>query len=476
MRLACLALAAAACGIPPAPQQLRDYDRLVVVSDLVGSSPTYSTGFVSLLKQNDDARFPMFAGKDVSAALPKAEVVRFDRAGEGFTELAEPMALCRCAGNACPTDEACVRTDTRAGTALIIQLGANDLFSLFFELYSSAALRADPQPAVDRFRASVKGVLAIAGDRAVFPRAPKLFVTNVPDPSDGVGDLATLVAASFPLAGRDLGVVTPELVKTVLAGINQAIAEETAAAGGTLIDVSAHFLGHGYHATEATSPHYRADDPTKWFRSFVDANRRGAHELRRLTWRALSGEDVSAIPVLPDEPLFGLPAVPARGWANAVAHANVAKSIKLPSFGDAVLPNGNADATKLLGPSDGTGNDAIVAIGVLGHFIVADMGAGEEITDGEGDDLVVLEMGRLSGGVPERYRISLSNDAMGPFTPLAEGAGEQAFDLAGSGVAKARFVRLESLVRLSDIDNGLGSPFAPGPEIDAIGAVYPAGQ
>ncbi len=462
--------------MPPAPKALHEFDRVVVVSDLVGSSPTYSTGFISLLKRNDDTLFPMFAGKDLATAVPKAELVRFDRAGEGFTELAEPGALCSCTGAACTPDEACVRADTRAGTALIIQLGANDLFSLFFELFSSAPLREDPQPAIDRFRADVKGVLALAADRSVFPREPKLFVTNVPDPTDGVSDLATLVSASFPLAGRDLGVVTPELTKKVLAGINLAIAEETAAAGGTLIDVHAHFLGHGYHATEPTSPSYVAADPTKWFRSFVDANRRGAHELRRLVWRSLSGEDVEAVPVLPAEPLFGLPAVPVRGWANAVAQANVAKSIKLPSFGDAALPNGNADPTKLVGPSDGTGSDAIVAIGVIGNFIVADMGEGEEVTDGPGDDLVVLEMGRLSGGVPERYRVLLSNDAAGPFTPIAEGAGEQAFDLAGSGVTKARFVRLESLVRLSDIDNGLGSPFAPGPEIDAVGAVHPAGE
>src|SRR5689334_17459549 len=109
--------------------------------------------------------------------------------------------------------------------------------------------------------------------------------------------------------------------------------------------------------------------------------------------------------------------------------------------------------------------DTAVAIGVLGNFITVDMGEGEDVTDGPGDDLVVLEQGRLSGGVPERYRVSLASSSSGPWTVLAEGAGEQAFDLSGSGVSSARYVKLESLVRLSDIDNGLGSPFAPGPEI-----------
>jgi hypothetical protein len=465
-----------ACGPAVAPSKLSQVERLVVVSDLVGSSPTYSSGFVTLLAKNDDAVFPFFAGKDFAAGAPKASLVRFDRAGEGFSELAAEDAVCRCAGSECPADTACLRSDSQASTAVVIQLGANDLLSIFFELYSSETLRADPQPALDRFRTSVRGVLALTSDRRLFPRPVWPLVANIADPSDGVGDVGTLVSAAFPLPAFDFTVVKPELANRVLADMNQIIAEEAATAEATLIDVHQHFLGHGYHSADTTNPSYVAADATRWFRSLIDPNRRGAHEIRRLVWRALTKEDIAQIPGdLPAELPNGLPAVPATGWANTVVDSKIAASITIPKFGTSPLRNGGADPTRATGAPDDW-NEGAVAIGVLGNYLVLDMGEGEEITDGAGEDLVVLEMGRLSGGVPERYRVLVAATATGPFTPIAEGAGEQAFDLAGTGVSSARYVRIESLVRLADIENGLGSPFFPGPEINAVGAVHPANQ
>lgn len=466
----------AGCGPAVAPASLSQVERVVVMADLVGSSPTYSTGFVSLLAKNDDVVFPFFTGKDLSKAAKRAELVRMDRAGEGFAELAVEDAVCRCRGADCKKDVACLRTDSTAATAVVVQLGANDLLSIFFELYSSASLRTDPQPAIDRFRTSVRTVLSLTADRAVYPTPVWLMVTNIADPSDGVGDVAALVSAAYPLPGVDFTVVKSELASSVLKKMNDIIAEEAKTAGATLLDVHVHFLGHGYHFEDAANPNYVAADKTKWFRSLIDPNRRGAHELRRLVWRALTKEDIGQLPGdLPAELANGLPAVPAQGWANAVADSKVAASISSKKFGTSPLMNGGADPTRAIGAPDDW-NAGAVAIGILGNYITMDMGAGEEVTDGLGDDLIVLEMGRLSGGVPERYRVLVSNAPMGPFTPVAEGAGEQAFDLAGSGVSSARYVRIESLVRLLDIENGLGSPFFPGPEINAVGAIHPGGK
>ena len=84
-----------------------------------------------------------------------------------------------------------------------------------------------------------------------------------------------------------------------------------------------------------------------------------------------------------------------------------------------------------------------------------------------------VEFGSLSGGTPEPYRVSVSNDPDGPFTIIADGTGEQSFDLADVGLRSARYVKVESLASEVDVLNGLGSPLAPGPELDAIGAVHP---
>ncbi len=63
-------------------------------------------------------------------------------------------------------------------------------------------------------------------------------------------------------------------------------------------------------------------------------------------------------------------------------------------------------------------------------------------------------------------------DPTGPFTPLGDGFAERAFDLAGSGVSIARYVRIESLRIEADVFRWPGSPTNPGPEIDAVGVVH----
>jgi hypothetical protein len=63
----------------------------------------------------------------------------------------------------------------------------------------------------------------------------------------------------------------------------------------------------------------------------------------------------------------------------------------------------------------------------------------------------------------------------GPFTEIGTGESRMWFDLAGSGIESARYVRIESRRSLDDILNGEGSPEYPGAEIDAVGARYPGG-
>ena len=68
-----------------------------------------------------------------------------------------------------------------------------------------------------------------------------------------------------------------------------------------------------------------------------------------------------------------------------------------------------------------------------------------------------------------------ANSPDGPFVHVADGRGEQGFDLDGTGLASARYVRVESQAHLVDVISGFGSPTSPGPEILAVGAVYPGG-
>ncbi len=69
--------------------------------------------------------------------------------------------------------------------------------------------------------------------------------------------------------------------------------------------------------------------------------------------------------------------------------------------------------------------------------------------------------------------MAVANDPAGPFTVIGQSRGADTFDLAGSGLASARYVRVSSTASVDDILTGGGSPTWPGAEIDAVGAFYP---
>lgn len=458
----------AACGESKGP-------RLVTIGDNVSSNPTFRTSWVGLFEENDDALFPSFAGKDVKAAIAAdARIVRLDRGGDSYHSIASGTApLCTCAGEACAAEgERCLDTREDVRTVVIVELGGNDLLSQFLTLLSREDLRQDPSPLVEQLRADVRGVLATTQDRTVFATAPEVLVMNAYDPSDGVGDLAAIAASILPPSfDIDVSVVTTTLALSLIDSFNGIIREEAGAMGAAVIDTHTHFLGHGYHYDDAGHPNHDEADATQWIRGVFDPTLRGAHELRRLVWNALSSAPITDVPVnLPPDAVLGLPAVPANGWAKAIVDAEVTQELYSEAT-DVSWPNESKDPALALGPPEGAVQ--AVAIGVLGAYIVVDLGADTAATDGEGDDLVVLEQGTQSGGVPEPYRVSVASAPNGPFTTIADGSGERAFDLGLAGINGARYVKVESLAAAVDVLGGVGSPVAPGPEIDAIGAVHP---
>lgn len=83
----------------------------------------------------------------------------------------------------------------------------------------------------------------------------------------------------------------------------------------------------------------------------------------------------------------------------------------------------------------------------IGGFAVVDMGEGEEIKNKKGFDFLVVEAdGSLLGagfGVPEPFTASVSNSPSGPFVDLGMANGNGFFELKGSGLSTARYVRLQ---------------------------------
>jgi hypothetical protein len=145
-------------------------------------------------------------------------------------------------------------------------------------------------------------------------------------------------------------------------------------------------------------------------------------------------------------------------YADAVAVANIK-----------ISGNGHADLTQALGRPNGSNDYDYVSVGGPSYWFVVDMGLGEEIIDGPGYDFRVYEVGRFYGATDEEYNVSVSNSPGGPWAYVGQGWSTSGFDLAGSGLDSARYVRID------DLSTRTGSPF-PGSDIDAVQNLNMAGD
>ncbi len=111
-----------------------------------------------------------------------------------------------------------------------------------------------------------------------FPGGCQVFLANIYDPSDGVGDCEKVGLPPWP-----------DMLK-ILAAYNQVIAR-TAERYPFVHMVNMHdeFLGHGIHCTQFWQPHYHANDPHYWyFQNVEDPNDRGYDAIRRLFLNQIS--------------------------------------------------------------------------------------------------------------------------------------------------------------------------------------------
>jgi hypothetical protein len=107
-----------------------------------------------------------------------------------------------------------------------------------------------------------------------FPGGCEIFLANIYDPTDGVGDIEN---CGLPLPRW------PDGVK-ILTEMNAAI-ERTAAARKNvrLVDIRAAFLGHGIHCRDKGNAYYHPDDPSYWYYdNLEDPNEIGYDAIRRL--------------------------------------------------------------------------------------------------------------------------------------------------------------------------------------------------
>jgi hypothetical protein len=105
-----------------------------------------------------------------------------------------------------------------------------------------------------------------------FPGGCVIFLADIYDPTDDVGDAASAMLPAWP-----------DGVK-ILAEYN-ALLRSATNRYKNVVSVSLHaaFLGHGTHCTQFWRRHYRFNDPTYWYASNLeDPNIRGFDATRRV--------------------------------------------------------------------------------------------------------------------------------------------------------------------------------------------------
>ena len=211
--------------------------------------------FAALLQRNDDAQYPEMRGKDLGAVFPRlAEQAAssLDADALELTGRSEPQAVV----------VAALGYDALLPPLRKPALGLTAPGIFGFTLNQ---LRWSG-PRFHRRAARLARRTATA-----FPAGAEVFLANLPDPTDGAGDLER---AGMP--------AWPEFLEA-LATYNRAIASVAVAHKRVhLVDLHTLFQGHGMHAPDRGRASYHAEDPHPWLEPDLRSlNARGVDAARR---------------------------------------------------------------------------------------------------------------------------------------------------------------------------------------------------
>jgi lysophospholipase L1-like esterase len=239
---------------------------LVGIGDSVtaGFGASDKHGYFDLLLQNDDARYPDMQGRDLRHVLPSLThrnlSVSYTVSEEHLDQL--PGVKAR------PASVRGIVVVTTGGNDLIHDYGrsAPRDGAMYGCTYKQALQWKE------NFRVRLKAI--VNGLIKKFPGGCEVFLGNIYDPTDGVGDIehAHLALPAWPDGLK------------VLPLFNDIIAETCGSYTNVhLVDFHAAFLGHGIHCTDRRNQNYRKEDPYYWyFDNLEDPNDRGYDAIRRL--------------------------------------------------------------------------------------------------------------------------------------------------------------------------------------------------
>jgi len=243
---------------------------LIGVGDSItrGLGATKAHTYFELLQRNDNGFFPDMVGCDLESVMPNLKAMNY---ALDYTTSQEhiDVQLPRI-----PKHTAAVK-----GLAVVTS-GGNDLIHDYGRRkpVDGAMYGCSYEQALkwtENVKGRVRGLLEGIMDR--FDGECEIFLANIYDPTDGVGNPQNMGMARW---GDCIEVL--ELMNSKI----KELCDEYE--NVHLIDIHTEFLGHGFYCTQFWRKHYKPDDPCFWYyQNLEDPNQRGYDAIRRLFLRKM---------------------------------------------------------------------------------------------------------------------------------------------------------------------------------------------
>lgn len=226
-----------------------------------GARPGYS--YFDRLIKNPADEFSELKDVCLSAVFPKLTATNLAVSGSTSSEVAIRQLA------------AFLTNDASVLGVIVMTTGGNDIIHNYGrtpprEEAMYGATMEQARPWVRNFAARLDETITQIKNR--FPGGCEIFMANIFDPTDGIGDAEHAGLPAWKDASR------------ILDAYNQVIADCAAKHSEVhLIDMHAAFLGHGIHCTQFWREHFDRRDPHYWFYfNLEDPNERGYDAIRRL--------------------------------------------------------------------------------------------------------------------------------------------------------------------------------------------------
>lgn len=228
-----------------------------------GASRKHS--YFELLIENDDLWYPDMKGRDLKHVFPNLDFLNYS---VSYTVSERHLT------HQVPRVN---RYASAVNGIVVITTGGNDLIHDYGRspprdgaMYGCTYEQASEWKA--NFRQRLEAIVEAVISK--FPGGCEIFLANIYDPTDGVGDIEK---ANIRLPPWQDGLRALSLFNAVITDICGSYENVH------LVDIHSQFLGHGIHCRDRRNRYYRQDDPHYWyFDNLEDPNDRGYDAIRRL--------------------------------------------------------------------------------------------------------------------------------------------------------------------------------------------------